>query len=195
MGIGDHLARQRQQGETRGIDFPNHAAEIELEIGFKLARQLLHAPVVGETVHPQQFDPTIARTQKRALEQDGANAMTLPGQLDAESGFTLAREHGANRAKLGGAPQDTVNKKAMQHHAEAARRACVPRDGLIRNRARKAPVAAFAIETEQVVTIGVGFAGPQFADYAAIGQRLIHIGSPQKMVALAWQCFQRLGGS
>jgi hypothetical protein len=71
----------------------------------------------------------------------------------------------------------------------------VPRDGFIRNRARKAPVAAFAIETEQVVAIGVGFADPQFADYAAIGQRLIHIGSPQKMVALAWQRFRRLGGS
>src|SRR6188472_3421089 len=60
MGIGDHLTYQRQQGETRGIDFSDHAAEIELEIGFKLAGQLLHTPVVGETMHAQHFDPTIA---------------------------------------------------------------------------------------------------------------------------------------
>jgi hypothetical protein len=42
-----------------------------------------------------------------------------------------------------------------------------------------------------MVAIGVGFPDPQFADYAAIGQRLIHIGSPLKMVALAWQRFRK----
>jgi len=134
MGIGDHLTYQRQQGETRGIDFSDHAAEIELEIGFKLAGQLLHTPVVGETMHAQHFDPTIARAQKRALEQDRANPMTLPRQLDAESGFAFTREHWTNRAKLGGAPQHAVGIEAMEHHAESTRRGCMPRDGFIRNR-------------------------------------------------------------
>jgi hypothetical protein len=48
----------------------------------------------------------------------------------------------------------------MQHHIEASRRGRVPRDEFIRNRARKAPAAAVAIEPEQVVTIGVGLADP-----------------------------------
>src|SRR5262245_43666508 len=121
MSVGDHLARQRQQGETRGIDFANHAAEIELEIGFKLAGQLLHAPVVSEAVHAQQVDATVACTQKRALEQDRADAVALPWQFDAESGFSFAREHGANRAKLGSTPQHAVDKKAMQHYIESTR--------------------------------------------------------------------------
>ena len=52
------------------------------------------------------------------------------------------------------------------------------------HRAGKAPVPALAIKPQQVVAVGVGFADPQFADHAAIGQRLVHFGSPQCHVAL-----------
>jgi hypothetical protein len=43
-------------------------------------------------MHLQSFDATIARAQKRAFKQDGANTMALPGLLDAEGGLALARE-------------------------------------------------------------------------------------------------------
>jgi hypothetical protein len=61
-------------------------------------------------------------------------------------------------------------------------------DELVRYRAGKAPVPAFAVEPKQVVAIGVGFVDPQFADHAAIGQRLVHLGSPQRQ-SPAWSHF------
>ena len=51
---------------------------------------------------------------------------------------------------------------------------------IARQRAGKAPVAAFAVEAEQVVAIDVGLADPQFADGSAVGQRLLHFGSPRR---------------
>jgi len=53
-------------------------------------------------------------------------------------------------------------------------------DELVRYRAGKTPAPAFAVEPKQVVAIDVGFVDPQFADHAAIGQRLVHLGSPQR---------------
>ena len=54
----------------------------------------------------------------------------------------------------------------------------MPGDEVVGHRAGKAPAPAVAVEAEQVVAIGVGFADPQFADHAAVGQRLVHFGSP-----------------
>src|SRR6476469_5852184 len=44
--------------------------------------------------------------------------------------------------------------------------------------ARKTTVPAFRVKAEQVIAIGVSLADPQFADHAAIRQRLVHIVSP-----------------
>jgi hypothetical protein len=57
-------------------------------------------------------------------------------------------------------------------------------DELVGYRSGKTPVPTFTVETQQVVAIGVGFADPQFADHAAIGQRFVHLESPQCHVAL-----------
>jgi hypothetical protein len=58
------------------------------------------------------------------------------------------------------------------------------RNEFVGDRAGKTPVPALSIKPQQVVTVGVSFADPQFADHATIGQRLVHFGSPQCHVAL-----------
>ena len=162
--------------ERGGIDLADHAAEIEREFGVELARQLLHAPIVGEAMHVQGVDAAVARGEQRALEQHGADAVALPGLLDAESGFRLVREQRAERAQFGGAAQHAVDEEAVHHHAHVVRGRGVAGDELVRHRAGKAPVAAFLVEAQQVVAIGVGLADPQFADHAAVRQRLVHLG-------------------
>jgi hypothetical protein len=57
-------------------------------------------------------------------------------------------------------------------------------DNLVRHRAGKAPLAAFAVEAEQVVAIGFGFAEPQFADGSSVWQKFIHSVSPDSSTAL-----------
>src|SRR5512143_1678975 len=151
MRISNHFAHQRQHGKARWVDLADNAAEIELEAGFEFSGQLLHASIVGKAVHLKQLDATIARAQERTLEQQGADAMALPGHLDAESGFALPREHRSDRPELGCTPQNAVDEKAVQHHAEIACRRSMPGDELIRDCACKTPVAAFAIEATQVV--------------------------------------------
>ena len=51
--VGHRLAHQRQGRRARRIDFADHAAEIERQLGVEFARQLLHAPVIGEAIHVQ----------------------------------------------------------------------------------------------------------------------------------------------
>src|SRR5690348_5520248 len=101
MRIGNVFAHQRQRRRTRLIDFTHHAAEIEFEIGFEFAGELLHAFIVREAVHLQELDAAIARTQKGALKQHRADSVALPWLLDAEGGFSFAREYRAERAKFG----------------------------------------------------------------------------------------------
>ena len=85
-------SRSSDSGVKRdGIDLADDAAEIELEVGVELARELLHAPVVAEALHLQRLDAAIAGGQQDALEQHGADAVALPGLLDAEGGLRLAR--------------------------------------------------------------------------------------------------------
>jgi hypothetical protein len=42
-------------------------------------------------------------------------------------------------------------------------------------------VPAAAIKPQQMVAIPVGFADPQFADQAAIGERFLHFKSPDRI--------------
>src|SRR5262245_30162774 len=81
----------------------------------------------------------------------------------------------------------------MQHDSKLGGRGRVMGDEFIRYRARKASVPAFAVETPKVVSIGVCFADPQFADYSAIGQRLIHAKSSTMCAgACGWSVFGRI---
>jgi len=43
-------------------------------------------------MHVQRLDAAVARAEQRALEQHGADALALPGLLDAERGLRFARE-------------------------------------------------------------------------------------------------------
>ena len=87
------ISRISESGVGRGgVDLADDAAEIEAELGVELARELLHALVVGQTGHVQEFDAAVARREQRALEQRRADAVALPGLLDREGGFRLARE-------------------------------------------------------------------------------------------------------
>ena len=126
----------------------------------------------------QRLDAAVARAQQRALEQFGADAVALPRLLDAEGGFRLVREQRADAPQLGGAAQHAVDKEAVHHDADVVGGRRMAGDELVRHRAGKAPVAAVAVEAEQVVAIGVGLADPQFADGAAVGQWLVHFVSP-----------------
>src|SRR5665647_3489338 len=101
--------------------------------------------------------------------------MALPGLLDAEGGFRLMGKCRAIAPQFGGAAQHAVDKEAVHHDPDLVGGRRVPRDELIRHRAGKAPVPAVVIKAEQVVSIGVGFAIPQFADDAAVGQGFVHL--------------------
>ena len=120
----------------------------------------------------------VARAQQRTLEQHRSDAVALPGLLDAEGGFRLVREWRTDAPQFGGAAQNAVDEETVHHHAKLVGRCGMTRNDLVRHRTGKAPAPAVMIETEQVVAIGVGLTDPQFADGAAIGQRLVHFKTP-----------------
>ena len=96
------------------------------------------------------------------------------GVFDAEGGLGLARERRPERAQFGRAAQHAVDEEAVHHGAEPEGRVDVVADELIRHAAAEPAVPAFAVEAQQMVAVVVGFADPQFADEAAIGERFLH---------------------
>jgi hypothetical protein len=66
----------------------------------------------------QQLDAAIARAQEGAFEQQGADTVTLPWLLDAEGGFSLAREHRTEGAELSSPAQNAINEEAVDDYAE-----------------------------------------------------------------------------
>src|SRR6185437_3415178 len=87
-------------------------------------------------------------------------------------------EQRAIAPQLGGAAQHAVDEEAVHHDARALGGRGMTRDEFVRHRAGKPPVAAVAVEAQQVIAIDISFADPQFADGAAVGQRLVHVRSP-----------------
>ena len=87
-------------------------------------------------------------------------------------------------AQLGGAAQHAVDKEAMRHDAAGAHGRGVADDDLVGHRAGKAAVPALGIEAKQVIAIGVGFADPQFAHDAAVGQKFLHFKLSSRRKAL-----------
>ena len=94
-------------------------------------------------------------------------------------GLGLARRGRAERAQFGGAAQHAVDEEAMHHRAQrrTSRRRSL-RMNVVGHAAAEPAVPAAAVEPQQMVAIAVGFADPQFADQAAVGERILHFGSP-----------------
>ena len=81
--------------------------------------------------------PRLRALKQSAFEQHGADAMALPGLLDAEGGFPLAREHAAERTQFGGAAQDAVDEEAVHNHADFGCGGGMVSDEFVRHRRRK----------------------------------------------------------
>ena len=100
-------------------------------------------------------------------------------------GASMLKAASASRANAGPSGRNSaaprkhaVDEEAMHHRAQAERRADVVADELVRHAAAEPAVAAVAVETQQMVAVAVGFADPQLADHAAVGEGFLHSGSP-----------------
>ena len=153
-------SRDCSRRRARRCDLADHAAEVEAQLGGELAREILHAPVVGETGHVEPVDAAVARDEQRALEQRRADAVALPFGFDGEGDFGFARERGAERAQFGCAAQHAVDKEAVHDRVEAERCCDVVLDEFVGHRAAETAVAAVAVEAQQMIAIDVGFADP-----------------------------------
>jgi len=123
--------------ERAGTTLPTTPPKSNDNPASNFTRQLLHAPIVGEAVHFQMRNAAVACAEQRALEQLGADAMALPGLLNAEGGLALARQYRAVAAQFGGATQYAVDEETMHHHARAAGRCRMPGDDFIGHCAEK----------------------------------------------------------
>src|SRR5262249_58190165 len=146
--VGHYLAEYRKRRRMRGLDLADDAAEIEAQLGVELARELLHAPIVGQARHVQQLVAAVARSQQRAREQRGADAEALPRPLDAERGLGLLVS--AERAQLGRAAQHTVDEIAVDDGVEAQRHLHVAADEVVRHGAGETVAPAVAVEPQQM---------------------------------------------
>ena len=122
------------------------------------------------------LDAAVARGEQRAVEQRRADAVALPGAFDAERGLGLAREGRSQRAQFGCAPQHAVDEKPVHHRAQPEGRADVVADEFVRHAAAEPAVAAVGVEPQQVVAVLLGFAHPELADDAAVGEGFLHSG-------------------
>ena len=105
-----------------GFDFADHAAKVERQLGVELARQLLHALVLGEAGHVQQAKSAIARGKQRAPQQRRADAVALPRLLDTQRRLGLAREVRAKRPQFGAGAHHAVDKAAVHDGVERSDR-------------------------------------------------------------------------
>jgi len=136
-------------------------------------RELLHAPVVGEALHFERGDAAIAGGEQDVLEQDRADTMALPLGLDAEGRFGFVRER-RGRPQLRSAAQGSIEEKAVHDRPEVADAAGMLRNKVVTDRAGEAAVPAVGIEPQQMIAVGLGFAGPKLADDAARGKKVMH---------------------
>jgi hypothetical protein len=128
MTVGQHLPHKRQRRRPRIFHRPDHRPEIEGNVSFKFAGQMLHPPVLHQAADLEMLDATIACGEQSALKQCGANTMALPGLLDAERGLGLLQIEGSDNAQIGGAAQHPVHEEAMQDDIGAARRSSIASD-------------------------------------------------------------------
>ena len=94
--------------------------------------------------------------------------------LDAERRLGLPRERPSKRPQFGRAAQHPVVEEAMHHRAQAERGPDVVADELVGNAATEPAMPAVLVEAQQMVAVARGFADPQFADHAVVGERFLH---------------------
>src|SRR5215468_6590890 len=119
VAVGQNLAHERERRRPRCSDLADDAAKIEAQLGVKLARQLLHALVVGEAGHVQELEATVARREQRALEQHGTDPVALPWFLDRERHLGFTRHGQSDLPQLRGAAKRLVDEEAMNKRVDA----------------------------------------------------------------------------
>ena len=100
--------------------------------------------------------------------------MALPVGLDAQGGLRLPGESASQWAQFGRAAQRAIGEKAMHDRAEPECGVDVVVDEFIGNAAAEPAVTAVLVKPQQVIAVVGGFANPQFADHAAVGERFLH---------------------
>ena len=100
--------------------------------------------------------------------------MTLPGFLDADRGFGLARESHAERPQFRGAAHRAVDEKAVDDGVQTGGQIDVIANEFVGYAAGKPIVPALGIETQHVIAVFGRLADPQFADDAAFGKDFVH---------------------
>jgi len=111
---------------------------------------------------------------RAASKVQRADAVTLPGPLDADRGLRLARETGAERPQLGGAAHHAADEKTMHDRVQRHRQIDVAANEIVRHAAAEPAAAACRVEPKHVVAILCGLTDPQFADHAAFGKNVLH---------------------
>src|SRR3974390_2871695 len=161
--VGNDLAHQRDWRGPRSGDLAHDGAEIEAELGVILARQLLHALVVGKTCHMEELEPAVARSKQGALEQHRADPVTLPRLLDREGGLALATNDRSYRTQLGDSAQYAVDKETMNDGIDAECELGVVAQELVGYRAGKTAAPALQIEGQEMRAGEIGFGETPFA--------------------------------
>ena len=136
-----------------GFDFADDAAEVEGQFGVELARELLHAAVLGQAGHVQQTKAAVARGEQRAAQQRRADAVALPRLLDADRGFRLAGKAHAELPQLRGAAHHAVDEKAVHDGVERKRQIHEIADEVVGYAAAEPAVPARRVEPQQMVAV------------------------------------------
>src|SRR5215468_8133136 len=155
-GVGDQLTHHRERGRMRRLNLSDNGAEIEVQLGIELLRELLHAVVVGQACHVQELEAAVARRQQRAAKQRCADAMALPRLLDAEGRLGLAVESRAERPQFASPAQHVVDEEAVDHGIEIVGDGNVIADELIRYAAAEPASPGVRVEAQQMLAVDVG---------------------------------------
>ena len=156
------------------FDLADDAAEIEGQFGVELARQLLHAPVLGKAGHMQQPESAVAGGEQGVAKQRRADAVTLPRLLHADGGLRLVRKTQAQRPQLGGPANHSIDEKAVHDGVERNGQIGVIANEVVGYAAAEPVVTALRVETQYMVAVFGGLSDPQFADHAAFGKNVLH---------------------
>ncbi len=160
VAVDHQLPHDRERGRIRVFHLPDHRAEVEGELGVEFAGELLHALVFRKAADMQELDSAIARGKQAAFEQRRADAEALPGLLDAECGFGLAPIERPENAQIRGAAQHAVHEEAVHDDVAAVCRCRIGSNHIVGDRASETITAAFSVEPEQMIAIGVRLDAP-----------------------------------
>ena len=169
VAVGHEFAHDRHWRRMRRFHFAHDTAGLNAQLGVEFPRELPHATVLGETKHMQPVDPPVAGREQEVFEQRRSHALALPCPLDAQGHLGVARR--LEQAQLGRAAQHAVDEETVDDRAAECGGLAVSPDEVVRNGAAEPIAPAFAIQAQQVPSVELGLADPQFVDAAAVYQR------------------------